>query len=344
MPLTQTSFTACALISCISFVTSFIFDPSTSKNSLLNRKTELCSVSLKKHDLQHRSAMHLSHKIQMSSDLPIPRYSIVFMRHGESEWNNENIFTGWVDVPLTKKGENEAKAAGQLMKEEGMEFDIVYTSYLKRAIKTSWKVLDEMNLTFVPVQKDWKLNEQMYGNLEGRNKVQCVLEHGLEKVQKWRRSYEIAPPEKEGDGYFPANDPKYASFTDDDAPDSWCGKPQTESLKDTQSRAWRLWREEIAPSLRQGKKVLVCCHGNTLRALLRRLDSISNEELMQLDIPRAVPLIYTLDKNMKPIKHSRSMLPLSGRFIGDIAEVRSMSLIGNLHLFKSPDFYITHFV
>lgn len=257
-------------------------------------------------------------------EIQIPRYSIVFVRHGESAWNNENIFTGWTDVPLTETGEKEATAAGQLMRNEGLEFDVVFTSRLKRAIKSAVLISDAMDSSFIPIHQDWRLNEQSYGFLEGKNKVECVKQYGLEQVQKWRRSYTDPPPARPGAKvYFPEDDPKYAGLTNFDAPDSWCGTPGTESLKDTQARAWRLWREEIAPAVRRGEKVLICAHGNTLRALLRRLDNIPNDLLMQLDIPRATPLVYMLDENLNPVKSSSSMLPLSGRFIGDAAELEA---------------------
>jgi len=254
-----------------------------------------------------------------SEEPQIPRHTVVFIRHGESAWNSRNIFTGWKDVPLTDTGENEAISAGKVMKEAKLEFDVIYTSYLKRAIKTSWLISQEMEISHVPIIKSWRWNEQMYGALEGRNKVDCVIEHGEEQVQLWRRSYDLAPPAKKNHkGYFPACDPKYASLTDNNAPKSWHGHPQTESLKDTQARVWEHWTEEIVPALQNGKRVLVCCHGNSLRGLLQRLDGIPLDILMQLDIPRATPLLYFLDENLKPIKHNFSMLPLSGKFLGDI--------------------------
>jgi len=225
---------------------------------------------------------------------------------------------------VTEAGVQEARAAGELMQRQGLEFDVVYTSMLKRAIKSAHHVTDAMGLGWIDMHKDWKLNEQMYGRLEGLNKVDCVQEHGLEQVQKWRRSYTDPPPARPGArGYFPEDDPKYAGLTNFDAPDSWCGTPGTESLKDTQARAWRLWREEIAPAVKAGKRVLVCAHGNTLRAFLRRLDDIPNDLLMQLDIPRATPLVYTLDEHLNPIQSTSSMYPLSGRFIGSMEELEA---------------------
>jgi len=250
-----------------------------------------------------------------------PFAQVVLLRHGESTWNEQNIFTGWKDVGLTDRGIQEARDVGKVMNKHGLEFDMVYTSLLKRAIKTSALTLDTMDQSFVEVRKDWRLNEQMYGALEGRNKKACVKEHGYEQVQKWRRGYHTAPPpNKKQNGYFP-DDPQYAQFTDLDAPDSWCGSPGTESLKDTQARVWSLWRKEIMPNIKSGKRVLVCCHGNVLRALMKRLDNISIETIQSIDIPRAMPIVYTLDKDMNPIMTAKSSFPISGRFLADKSQL-----------------------
>ncbi|KAG5190075.1 histidine phosphatase superfamily [Tribonema minus] len=251
------------------------------------------------------------------------KYRVIFMRHGESTYNAEGRFIGWADPPLSALGEEEARGAGQLLREYGLgDVDEIFVSYLKRSIKTGWIVAEELGRSHIPVSSDWRLNEQMYGALEGLLKRDVAREHGLELTQKWRRSYDIAPPAVPGArGYFPAGDPKYADLTDDDAPESWCGSARTESLKDTQARAWRLWKERIAPRARAGRTCLVVAHGNVIRALLKRLDGVGAERLRDVCIPRAVPLVYELDADMRPVRAAQAMGPLSARYLANPGQI-----------------------
>jgi 2,3-bisphosphoglycerate-dependent phosphoglycerate mutase len=220
---------------------------------------------------------------------------LVLLRHGESEWNRENRFTGWYDVDLSDKGEKESRSAGALLKKEGFVFDIAYTSVLKRAIRTLWNVLDGMDLLWIPVTKDWRLNERHYGALQGLNKAETAQQHGEEQVLVWRRSYDTPPPPLEKtDSRYPGNDPRYAALAEDDV-------PLTECLKDTVSRVLPFWLEEIAPEIKAGKKVIIAAHGNSLRALVKYLDSISDEDIVGLNIPTGVPLVYELDDDLKPL-------------------------------------------
>jgi len=221
---------------------------------------------------------------------------LVLLRHGESTWNKENRFTGWIDVPLTEKGIEEAKESGQVLKKEGYTFDVVFTNVLERATKTTDIVLKEMNLT-VPVHESWRLNERHYGALQGLNKAEMAEKFGEEQVLKWRRSYDIRPPVlKKDDERYPGNDPKYKDLDKKDI-------PLTESLKDTIARVLPYWKNEIMPDLKSGKKVLVSASGNSLRALVKIIDNISNEEIVHFNIPTGVPLVYELDENFKAIKH-----------------------------------------
>jgi 2,3-bisphosphoglycerate-dependent phosphoglycerate mutase len=224
-------------------------------------------------------------------------YKVVLLRHGESEWNRENRFTGWTDVDLSAKGFDEAKAAGKLLKDEGYQFDVAFTSVLKRAIRTLWLTLDNMDLMWIPVHRDWRLNERHYGDLQGLNKAETAAKFGEQQVKIWRRSYDIPPPPLEPtDERFPGKDPRYAEVEP--------GKlPATECLKDTVARFLPLWHESIAPTIKSGKRVLIAAHGNSLRALVMYLDSVSEAEIVELNIPTAVPLVYELDENLKPIKH-----------------------------------------
>lgn len=222
---------------------------------------------------------------------------LVLLRHGESVWNKENIFTGWTDVDLSEKGVKEAKESGRLLKAEGYEFDIVYTSLLKRAIRTMWLALDEMDRMWLPVRKSWRLNERHYGALQGLNKAETAEKEGAEQVHQWRRSYATRPPELETtDDRYPGNDSKYSDLTESDLPKAEC-------LKDTVDRFLPYWEETIKPAIKQGKKVLISAHGNSLRALVKYLDNISDEEIPGLNIPTGIPLVYELDDNLKPIKH-----------------------------------------
>ena len=221
---------------------------------------------------------------------------LVLLRHGESQWNRENRFTGWYDVDLSEKGEKESRSAGELLKQEGFVFDIAYTSVLKRAVRTLWNVLDEMDLMWIPVIKDWRLNERHYGALQGMNKAETAQQHGEEQVLVWRRSYDTPPPPLEkSDSRYPGNEPRYASLAPDEV-------PLTECLKDTVARVLPLWLEEIAPEIKAGKKVIIAAHGNSLRALVKYLDNISDEDIVGLNIPTGVPLVYELDDDLKPLK------------------------------------------
>ncbi|MFJ9535238.1 2,3-diphosphoglycerate-dependent phosphoglycerate mutase [Herbaspirillum sp. NPDC101396] len=223
-------------------------------------------------------------------------YKIVFMRHGESTWNLANRFTGWVDVDLTEKGVAEAKQAGKLLKEAGFTFDLAYTSVLKRAIRTLWTTLDEMDLMYLPVQHDWRLNERHYGALQGLNKAETAAQYGDEQVLVWRRSYDTPPlPLEPSDPRASYNDPRYASLKREDI-------PLTECLKDTVARVLPAWNDTIAPAIRAGKKIIISAHGNSLRALIKYLDGISDNDIVGLNIPNGQPLVYELDADLKPIK------------------------------------------
>jgi 2,3-bisphosphoglycerate-dependent phosphoglycerate mutase len=223
-------------------------------------------------------------------------YKIVLMRHGESTWNLANRFTGWVDVDLTEKGVAEAKQAGKLLKEAGFSFDLAYTSVLKRAIRTLWGTLDEMDLMWLPVQHDWRLNERHYGALQGLNKAETAAKYGEEQVMIWRRSYDT-PPLKldETDPRASYNDPRYAHLKREEI-------PLTECLKDTVARVLPAWNDSIAPAIRSGKRIIISAHGNSLRALVKMLDGISDDDIVGLNIPNGQPLVYELDADLKPIK------------------------------------------
>ncbi|WP_426167503.1 2,3-diphosphoglycerate-dependent phosphoglycerate mutase [Pseudoduganella sp. R-34] len=224
-------------------------------------------------------------------------YKIVFMRHGESTWNLENRFTGWTDVDLTEKGVNEAKSAGKILKDAGFSFDLCYTSVLKRAIRTLWLTLDEMDEMYVPIKHDWRLNERHYGALQGLDKGETAAKFGDAQVLVWRRSYDIPPPALEaGDDRTSFNDPRYAGLPKD-------AIPLTECLKDTVARVMPAWDDEIAPAIKAGKQILISAHGNSLRALIKMLDGISDEAIVGLNIPNGQPLVYELDADLKPIKH-----------------------------------------
>ncbi|MEN3276588.1 MAG: 2,3-bisphosphoglycerate-dependent phosphoglycerate mutase [Massilia sp.] len=224
-------------------------------------------------------------------------YKIVFMRHGESTWNLANRFTGWVDVDLTDKGINEAKTAGRVLREAGFAFDLAYTSVLKRAIRTLWLALDEMDQMYLPIKNDWRLNERHYGALQGLDKAETAAKYGDEQVLVWRRSYDTPPPAlDESDERASFNDPRYASLPK-------ASIPLTECLKDTVARVMPAWEEEIAPAIRAGKQILISAHGNSLRALIKMLDNISDTDIVSLNIPNGQPLVYELDENLRPIRH-----------------------------------------
>jgi 2,3-bisphosphoglycerate-dependent phosphoglycerate mutase len=222
---------------------------------------------------------------------------IVLLRHGESAWNKENRFTGWTDVGLTELGLAEAVAAGRLLKAEGYAFDIAYTSVLRRAVKTLWTVLEEMDRMWIPIQHSWRLNERHYGALQGLNKAETAAKFGDEQVLVWRRSYDVPPPAlADGDPRIEANDPRYADLP----PGQF---PRTECLKDTVARFLPYWHETIAPTVKSGKSVIIAAHGNSLRALIKYLDSVSDSEIVGLNIPTAQPLVYELDDDLRPIRH-----------------------------------------
>ena len=232
---------------------------------------------------------------------------LVLLRHGESTWNKENRFTGWTDVDLSEKGVLEVKRGGQILKEQGYSFDIAYTSVLKRAIRTLWIVLDEMDLMWIPVEHSWRLNERHYGALQGLNKSEIAATYGEEQVLLWRRSYDIPPPALEKtDERYPGNDPRYQALDDKEL-------PLTECLKDTVNRFLPYWHEALAPVVKSGKRVIISAHGNSLRALVKYLDNISDENIVKLNIPTGIPLIYELDNSLKPVK---------SYYLGDPEEVQ----------------------
>jgi 2,3-bisphosphoglycerate-dependent phosphoglycerate mutase len=224
-------------------------------------------------------------------------HKLVLLRHGESVWNKENLFTGWTDVDLSEKGWEEAKEAGRLLKEQGYIFDLAFTSVLKRAIRTLWIALDEMDLMWLPLTLDWRLNERHYGALQGLNKAQTAAKYGEQQVKLWRRSYDIQPPALETtDSRFPGNDPRYQGLAQDQL-------PLTECLKDTVARFLPCWHQLIAPQVRSGKRVLISAHGNSLRALVKYLDNITEAEIVELNIPTGMPLVYELDDDLRPLGH-----------------------------------------
>lgn len=229
-------------------------------------------------------------------------HKLVLLRHGESQWNQENRFTGWIDVPLSDKGIEEARTAARLIQAEGLDFDVAFTSVLKRAIKTLWIVLEETDRMWIPVQKSWRINERMYGALQGLNKAETAAKHGEAQVKIWRRSYDIPPPALGAeDPRWPGKDPRYASLAPGEIPAS-------ESLKDTVARFLPYWESTIAPAIREGKRVIIAAHGNSLRALVKHLDHIGDQEIVELNIPTGIPLLYELDQDLKPIRR---------RYLGD---------------------------
>ena len=224
-------------------------------------------------------------------------FTLVLLRHGESDWNKENRFTGWTDVDLSAKGREEAREAGRLLKDGGYGFDLAFTSVLKRAIRTLWIALDEMDLMWIPVEKCWRLNERHYGALQGLNKAETAAKHGETQVKIWRRSYDIPPPALErGDARHPSRDPRYAGLSESEL-------PLTESLKDTVARFLPYWHGTIAPVVKSGGRVLIAAHGNSLRALVKYLDDISEPAIVELNIPTGIPLVYELDDQLRPVRH-----------------------------------------
>ncbi len=238
----------------------------------------------------------------MTTSAP-PPHTLVLIRHGQSAWNKENRFTGWVDVDLTEQGRAEALKGAQLLKEAGLDFDFAYTSVLKRAIRTLWIVLDEMDRMWLPVERDWRLNERHYGALQGLNKAETAAKHGEEQVHTWRRSYDTPPPPTE----TPETDPRYARVPKDQL-------PVAEALKQTVERVIPYWQGTIVPRIQSGQRVLIAAHGNSLRALVKHLDGMTDDEIVGVNIPTGVPMVYELDADMKP---------LSKRYLGDQAEIEA---------------------
>jgi 2,3-bisphosphoglycerate-dependent phosphoglycerate mutase len=234
-------------------------------------------------------------------------YKLVLIRHGESVWNKENKFTGWTDVDLSEKGIGEAREAGRLLREGGFAFDVAFCSVLKRAIRTLWLVEEQIDQMWLPVTFNWRLNERHYGDLQGLNKSETAAKFGEDQVKIWRRAYATPPPAlKRDDARFPGKDPRYAGLAEADL-------PLTESLKDTVARFVPYWNETIAPTVKSGKRVLIAAHGNSLRALVKHLDGISDEAIVELNIPTGIPLVYDLDESLKPIK---------SEYLGDPEAVR----------------------
>ena len=238
--------------------------------------------------------------------MPAPAHTLVLLRHGESDWNRENRFTGWTDVDLSPAGVKEARSAGTLLRDEGLRFDLAYTSVLKRAIRTLWLALEAMDLMWIPVEKSWRLNERHYGALQGLDKAQTAAKFGDAQVLAWRRSYDTPPPAlAPGDPRSASGDPRYAGLAPHEL-------PLTECLKDTVARVLPYWESAIAPSIRAGRRVLVAAHGNSLRALVKYLDEMDDAEVVGLNIPTGVPLVYELDASLRPLGH---------RYLGNAAEV-----------------------
>jgi 2,3-bisphosphoglycerate-dependent phosphoglycerate mutase len=240
---------------------------------------------------------------------------LVLLRHGESIWNKENLFTGWTDVDLSDQGKAEAKRAGELLQAEGFTFDVAFTSVLKRAIRTLWIVQDVLDLMWIPVEYSWRLNERHYGALQGLNKAQTAAKYGEDQVLKWRRSYDLPPPAlEESDPRYPGTDPRYRGLSPSEL-------PLTECLKDTVGRFLPYWHQAIAPTIQGGKKAIIAAHGNSLRALVKYLDEISDQDIVGLNIPTGVPLVYEVDERLKPIRHY---------YLGDPEEVaRAAAAVAN---------------
>jgi len=233
-------------------------------------------------------------------------YKIVFMRHGESQWNLENRFTGWADVDLTEEGKSQARKAGKLLKEQDFSFDVAFTSKLTRAVRTLWLTLDGMEAIYTPIRPDWRLNERHYGSLQGLNKAETAAKYGEEQVLKWRRSYDIPPdPLALDDPRHPRFEARYADLSAEEL-------PATECLKDTVARVVPFWENVVAPTILSGQRVIVVAHGNSLRALIKHLDNISDEDIIELNIPTGQPLLYELDKDLKPI---------SNKYLGNAEEI-----------------------
>lgn len=261
--------------------------------------------------MAHRNKMS---SIRMANEAA---HTLVLIRHGESTWNEENKFTGWYDCPLSEKGKKEAAAAGKLLKEADFKFDLAYSSFLQRAIRTCWFCLEETGQMHIPLMTSWTLNERHYGSLQGLDKKATVDKYGSDQVNIWRRSYDIPPPDCESDSpMLPANDPKYQAI-------EGANTIKAESLATTLDRVLPFWHSEIAPTISSGKNVLIAAHGNSLRALVKYLDDIPEDEIAELNIPTGVPLVYILDSDLKPIPHSDAIAPLQGRYVGNQADIRA---------------------
>ena len=247
---------------------------------------------------------------------------IVLLRHGESVWNKKNLFTGWTDVDLSEHGKTEAIEAGRVLQEHGFIFDMAFTSVLKRAIRTVWLVLDQMELMWIPVQRDWRLNERHYGALQGLNKSETVTKFGEAQVKLWRRSYDTRPPAlDENDPRHPRHDARYSALSRNEI-------PATECLKDTLERFLPCWQDIIMPAVRSGKRVLIVAHGNSLRALVKYLDGVSDADIVGMNIPTGIPLVYELDEDMKPVRHY---------YLGDAERVRAAMQASADHVSLKPE-------
>jgi 2,3-bisphosphoglycerate-dependent phosphoglycerate mutase len=255
------------------------------------------AIQVRRRRLGSEGVAWTSHRASDSRDDEERMKKLVLLRHGQSTWNAENRFTGWVDVPLSPRGLDEAAQAGRRLREHGFEFDVAHTSLLKRAIKTLWIVLEELDQMWIPVHRSWRLNERMYGGLQGLNKAETAAKHGEEQVKIWRRSYATPPPPlAPEDPSWPGRDRRYQSLAPDEL-------PATEALADTSRRVLPYWDGEIRPTLETGARVVIAAHGNSLRALIKHLDGISDDDIVNLEIPTGVPLVYELDESLKPIRH-----------------------------------------
>ena len=275
--------------------------------------TNLLVCTARKYVFPHGSA-------RMASSSSEGEYTLVLIRHGESTWNQLNLFTGWYDCPLSEKGHKEAKAAGEQLAKEGFRFDMAFTSKLKRAIRTLWHSLEQTDQMSIPIINAWQLNERHYGALQGLDKQATVNKYGKDQVNVWRRSYDVPPPEVDiTSEHYPKNDPKVSSLPQ-------AAAIRTESLKTTLERALPYWISDIAPVVKSGKRVIIAAHGNSLRALVKHLDNISEAEIAELNIPTGVPLVYDLDTNLKPIRHRDAIAPLSGRYLGNQDDIKARIL------------------
>lgn len=264
------------------------------------------------------SSMRLGKTSSLRMSVPEKdHFQLVLIRHGESTWNNENKFTGWYDCPLSEKGNMEAQEAGKLLRKENYKFDLAFTSFLQRAIRTCWHCMEETQQMYIPMKPAWQLNERHYGNLQGLDKKQTVDKYGTEQVNIWRRSYDTPPPDCDSDSVMlPANDPKYAHI-------AGANEIKAESLALTLDRVLPYWHSDISPEIKSGKNVLIAAHGNSLRALVKYLDDIPESVIAELNIPTGVPLVYDLDKDLKPIPHPDAIAPLKGRYLGDQQQIKA---------------------